>query len=100
HTRFSRDWSSDVCSSDLAKIRCSRETPPPVIQCLCPLIMYLSPRFSARVVIAVVSEPASGSVMQIAGLSPERTSDAASFFCSSRSEEHTSELQSRENLVC
>src|SRR5690606_39798232 len=25
HTRFSRDWSSDVCSSDLVKIRAEQE---------------------------------------------------------------------------
>src|SRR5690606_39746366 len=28
HTRFSRDWSSDVCSSDLAIARISGETAP------------------------------------------------------------------------
>src|SRR5690606_40946122 len=28
HTRFSRDWSSDVCSSDLAFIAVSLEVPP------------------------------------------------------------------------
>src|SRR5690606_40972861 len=27
HTRFSRDWSSDVCSSDLAVQRAGRERP-------------------------------------------------------------------------
>src|SRR5690606_24521252 len=28
HTRFSRDWSSDVCSSDLLLVACAQEAPP------------------------------------------------------------------------
>jgi hypothetical protein len=44
---------------------------------------YVSPRFWARVVISEAALPASGSVMQIAGLSPESTRPAASFFCAS-----------------
>src|ERR1041385_9348441 len=54
HTRCSRDWSSDVCSSDLAGLGVT------------PMIEGLAPQ----------------------GLEP----------C--RSEEHTSELQSRLHLVC
>jgi hypothetical protein len=38
---------------------------------------------SARVVMPLASDPASGSVMQIAGLSPASTMSAAIFFCSS-----------------
>ena len=38
---------------------------------------------AARVVMSVAAEPASGSVMQIAGLSPSSTSRAASRFCAS-----------------
>src|SRR5690606_39794435 len=30
HTRFSRDWSSDVCSSDLIRLRCSESVTDPV----------------------------------------------------------------------
>src|SRR5690606_39868593 len=30
HTRFSRDWSSDVCSSDLLLFSCSKESPKPI----------------------------------------------------------------------
>ena len=37
----------------------------------------------ARVVISEAALPASGSVMQMAGLSPSRTMAAAIFFCSS-----------------
>ena len=66
-----------------AKTRCSFETPPPVIQCLRPLRTYTSPRRSARVAISVAALPASGSVMQMAGLSPPRTRSAARRFCAS-----------------
>src|SRR5690606_40640162 len=31
HTRFSRDWSSDVCSSDLGLLEAKRELSPPVL---------------------------------------------------------------------
>ena len=76
--------SSLPCSSKTrAKIRCRRDTVPPVIQCLIPLITYSSPRRSARVVIIDAELPAPGSVIQIAGLSPLSTRSAASFFWSS-----------------
>src|SRR5690606_40954996 len=32
HTRFSRDWSSDVCSSDLWSAPCIAALPPPAYQ--------------------------------------------------------------------
>ena len=76
--------SNAPCSSyTLAKIRCRRDTPPPVIQCLRPLMTKRLPLRSARVVMPPASEPASGSVMQMAGLSPDSTMSAASFFWSS-----------------
>src|SRR6266511_673533 len=61
HTRFSRDWSSDVCSSDLGR--------RPVSTC-CP------------------------------SCAPCARDWRRSPTGATRSEEHTSELQSRENLVC
>src|SRR5690349_24021772 len=64
HTRSLRDWSSDVCSSDLS--------------------------FGARVVAAV--EDCAPSEFR------ERLRDEAR--TRTRSEEHTSELQSRRDLVC
>src|SRR3989442_4545773 len=69
HTRCGRDWSSDVCSSDLVKAR-----QPPKHE-----------RGSAhRAPRAQLREP--GSVKE-------------ALSCV-RSEEHTSELQSRPHLVC
>ena len=72
--------SEPFSSNTRANIRWRRETPPPVIQCFLPLIIYLSPRFSARVVICDAALPASGSVIQIAGLSPFKTKSAARRF--------------------
>src|SRR2546429_3482981 len=63
HTRCSRDWSSDVCSSDL--LPAGKATPAP------PVGTALGPH----------------------GLN-------IMDFCKQRSEEHTSELQSRLHLVC
>src|SRR6266436_7627369 len=65
HTRCSRDWSSDVCSSDLSHAR--------------PQIYGSLANFSRPTGLNV------------------RTSKAR---ISVRSEEHTSELQSRLHLVC
>src|SRR5207302_2831536 len=36
HTRFSRDWSSDVCSSDLFRFPRSGPPPPSVGRLACP----------------------------------------------------------------
>src|SRR2546429_6640708 len=66
HTRCSRDWSSDVCSSDLLARRGS----------------VGSPRTSWR------------STSSSSHEAPERGRNLG------RSEEHTSELQSRLHLVC
>src|SRR5690606_40414279 len=89
HTRFSRDWSSDVCSSDLHfRMPGSRKEPcflwndrrllatPPVR----PMTCSLGPRVWSR--------------LEHASVRSRR------FTFARRSEEHTSELQSRENLVC
>src|SRR2546429_2834010 len=70
HTRCSRDWSSDVCSSDLLRMSAPRRKP-------------LSMRIGRR----------SPSARTVCG----STSIGAT---QERSEEHTSELQSRLHLVC
>src|SRR5690606_40013669 len=90
HTRFSRDWSSDVCSSDLAvhAIRGSRGQ---------GALRRGSKRNASIVCVAATR-------LQSGGKQPSNTSASASIGSDyspfQRSEEHTSELQSRENLVC
>src|SRR2546422_6488502 len=66
HTRCSRDWSSDVCSSDLDQ----------------PLTVWS----------AVAKEKG--------GSGPGRGGSSRGGASTARSEEHTSELQSRLHLVC
>src|SRR5690606_40559788 len=93
HTRFSRDWSSDVCSSDL-----DRSAPPhPGRACpRCPLAHNRgAPGRTPRSARAGVPGTA-------AGLAPQARTAPPPFRPGRdpRSEEHTSELQSRENLVC
>src|SRR2546430_13110541 len=73
HTRFDCDWSSDVCSSDLLD--------------------------DAR------AAAMSAVLKDVPGLAPMREQDLAEVMAIesavySRSEEHTSELQSQSNLVC
>src|SRR5690606_40118129 len=89
HTRFSRDWSSDVCSSDLPVEhlpagepeqafagRCDRKHPAPGIV---GVLVIQQHDIDQRMVEFV---------------------DMIEIDRRPRSEEHTSELQSRENLVC
>src|SRR2546427_1362723 len=74
HTRFDCDWSSDVCSSDLAAVNVYFHTFG------CKANQYdtaLVRQAFADQGVVVVDDPAAA-----------------------RSEEHTSELQSQSNLVC
>src|SRR5690606_41088601 len=92
HTRFSRDWSSDVCSSDLGDIvlvkahwdlRYSHRTAEFWTQA--PYMTAEAARWLLeKQVQAVVFDFPQDYVIRLL----------------LRSEEHTSELQSRENLVC
>src|SRR2546422_4636269 len=86
HTRCSRDWSSDVCSSDLESPRVPRRGALRPARRLHVL---------ARGRNAVARVPRPGS---------RRGGDRARGDCPGpprqRSEEHTSELQSRLHLVC
>src|SRR2546429_6852493 len=74
HTRCSRDWSSDVCSSDLATSSPESRRRP-----------------SRRSCEAGACSSGSGRCARCCG---------RGFSPQSRSEEHTSELQSRLHLVC
>src|SRR2546427_5629446 len=76
HTRFDCDWSSDVCSSDLSFWTAPARTTSPRKRWLRAASKRLSPAQAAT----------AGRISAC----PNR----------SRSEEHTSELQSQSNLVC
>src|SRR5690606_40122110 len=79
HTIFSRDWSSDVCSSDL----------------------FTSGMELGRRIAELVDEgPVVGFIATPGQLNIQPRIDGARQAIKERSEEHTSELQSRENLVC
>src|SRR5690606_39363516 len=87
HTRFSRDWSSDVCSSDLAPSKQHQQVRG--VRVLGPLSELESiARSTGATQLIVCIGDADVAMMR-------RVDEAAD-----RSEEHTSELQSRENLVC
>src|SRR5690606_40507815 len=85
HTRFSRDWSSDVCSSDLYAMGHISGG-------------HFNPAVTVGVLVARRIEPLEALVYvvcQVVGAIA-----GAAIIVAIRSEEHTSELQSRENLVC
>src|SRR5690606_41092491 len=83
HTRFSRDWSSDVCSSDLVDF------------------LLNSPE-AGELLLNDRGLPANLKVREhISSLLTPAEQQVSDFMTEiGRSEEHTSELQSRENLVC
>src|SRR2546429_6795606 len=83
HTRCSRDWSSDVCSSDLLFRHAWRV----------PFCTTTSPPFKCRV-------SASSSSSQISPSCATHPTASPGLDRKMRSEEHTSELQSRLHLVC
>src|SRR5690625_5708954 len=75
HTRWPRDWSSDVCSSDLT-------TPSP------------------RVLTASIWGRCGSRASSCTTGAPSRADTTRPSHAADRSEEHTSELQSRGHLVC
>src|SRR5690625_6793479 len=81
HTRWPRDWSSDVCSSDLGTDSPRPAASPPSVRVFARCAPRPGPPTSAEPV---------GS----------RTQPVATTAAAARSEEHTSELQSRGHLVC
>src|SRR5207253_7868010 len=98
HTRWPRDWSSDVCSSDLMPgdqdYEAARHVynadidrrPDAIVQCagVADVIHCVNYAREQKVTLAV-----RGGSHSVPG-----------FGTSDRSEEHTSELQSRGHLVC
>src|SRR5690606_40401818 len=95
HTRFSRDWSSDVCSSDLRMTQRDKWQKRPAVmryRAFCDELRARNCTFpeSDSHVIFHIPMPKSWSKKKRAEMLGQPH----------RSEEHTSELQSRENLVC
>src|SRR2546421_1208177 len=86
HTRSDRDWSSDVCSSDLT-----------ISRCIGFMIAEVSPAPIAMVR-KVALMPSRAGRPKLTLDAPQVVFTRSSFL--RRSEEHTSELQSRSDLVC
>src|SRR3712207_6875035 len=85
HTRYWRDWSSDVCSSDLGKSGCNFDW-----DCMESRDSFL--RYG-RFKCLNSSIPRSRNILLFPCV-------VLNFFPQTRSEEHTSELHSRQYLVC
>ena len=77
------DFRSSGMSAHLPKTRIRSATSPLVIKVLPPDTTTLSPAGTNRVVIRVVSEPASGSVIASAARAPSTTRGSSRRFCSS-----------------
>src|SRR4030042_2313285 len=92
HTICSRDWSSDVCSSDLTRCHGSR-----VLSAFRVSLWYSRTHWTmlSLRVLSLITTNSHGCMLK-----PEGAQRAASIIFSTRSEEHTSELQSRLHLVC
>src|SRR5690606_40167533 len=103
HTRFSRDWSSDVCSSDLPIAEQLNDIDQ--VSNLEELYDYFvkygrlggNPFFGAYVYAHMKNSNMNAVYLGGGGLGLGRSYYQKE---DERSEEHTSELQSRENLVC
>src|SRR5690606_39366763 len=78
HTRFSRDWSSDVCSSDLR------------------VIFGAWTNWTTQGSASPDPAPTTNTTYDLIGFPTRRLLTGQL----DRSEEHTSELQSRENIIC
>src|SRR5690606_40524400 len=98
HTRFSRDWSSDVCSSDLGHASCaspcrmSISAPVAAPGAARPRVPWVDTAKGICIVMVVM-------VHAVLGVEADAGGEGWMGYAV-RSEEHTSELQSRENLVC
>src|SRR3989442_9804749 len=96
HTRCGRDWSSDVCSSDLMNTAIFTGSPSCTMVAISAMFIWKppSPEMAHTVPLgrARCTPIAAGTANPIAPRPPD-------VMCE-RSEEHTSELQSRPHLVC
>src|SRR5690606_39921329 len=99
-TSFSRDWSSDVCSSDLGRIiQCRafgqhglvKQELRPFLECF--IFGLTHPREQCMLRVDLENR------LDLRGLLARRAQHPLQMRAEFRSEEHTSELQSREKLV-
>src|SRR5690606_40415374 len=110
HTRFSRDWSSDVCSSDLIRYSSGGIIFPrfaSILQILQDSFIQFTKSMSffgnikIKFIKLVQYFPDIDSAFHVVVVTHEYfTDNQCPAVSNTRSEEHTSELQSRENLVC
>src|SRR3712207_7471241 len=111
HTRYWRDWSSDVCSSDLLGARLLQGMGAAAIPVLGMAIV--SARYDGAVrttalgrvagtaaAVSALGPLTGGLVADLAGWRAVVVLPALGLLVVPRSEEHTSELQSRQYLVC
>src|SRR5690606_39900515 len=100
HTRFSRDWSSDVCSSDLDRfmLKCRIDYPSLEDERLIMKMVASSHQPVIRPVISLNTIVEAKNLINQIYLDEKIEKYILDMVF--RSEEHTSELQSRENLVC
>src|SRR3712207_8910753 len=98
HTRYWRDWSSDVCSSDLRAELVAENT----VESESRLENLEELMNAAREYERVEPEPTLAGFLQEQALYSEQDalSGEGGRVALMRSEEHTSELQSRQYLVC
>src|SRR5207247_3243856 len=100
HTISTRDWSSDVCSSDLVTVHVAEEPEAPALQPPDPE----PPSVEPEPVLAVSEAPSLDIPTEepVPVYPPAYSEEPAVVYSEStqRSEEHTSELQSRVDLVC
>src|SRR5690606_39906741 len=93
HTRFSRDWSSDVCSSDLVEGTGGDRADRGAVG-IDDAVARVGELLAQQRLGRHVDE---GGVAHVGAAVGEGVCRGLEV---QRSEEHTSELQSRENLVC
>src|SRR5690606_39773470 len=94
HTRFSRDWSSDVCSSDLDLHELAR------LDLEVDLFLFPKLQLMVEAVGGGIDQRAQRLGVLTGKVARHEVLDLLPLVHAYRSEEHTSELQSRENLVC
>src|SRR3712207_7794371 len=100
HTRYWRDWSSDVCSSDLGKDKVASKRDLVNVEA----VAKYAKENNCNVLVTGYCDSATGSAEFNQALSERRANRVADHLVNMgvdrRSEEHTSELQSRQYLVC